>query len=133
MDRTDIPYYETVGKGDNFYRVSLAVIRDVIISEDLFFEAFIESANKIKLPAISDWKEEWAEILEAIPNDIDNYAADKAMIDSILSTGKYAVHHSRRFNEAYQPHYRLIDRITFECKMLPAISSFMSATKEEIQ
>nr|QIM10817.1 hypothetical protein Muribac1_0260 [uncultured Muribaculaceae bacterium] len=130
MGETSLPYYEPVGKGENYYRVSLAVIRDGIITEDSFFDAFIESAGKVKFPAISEWKEEWTGILKVIPTDIDNYSADKAMIDSVLNAGKYVIHHSRRFETAYHPYYRLIDKGVFERRMLPEISAFLESGRD---
>ena len=124
MAKTVIPYYEPAGAGENYYRVNLAVIKDGIITENDFFNAFIESAAKVKFPTVEKWAEEWAEILKTVPTDIENYHADKAMIDSVLTEGKYAIHHSRRFNEAYCPHYRLIDKTIFESKLLPLILSY---------
>ncbi len=123
MGETVMPYYEAAGAGENYYRVSLAVIKDGIVSEKDYFDAFIESAAKVSFPTIEAWKEEWNGILRVIPVDIENYAADKAMIDTVLAQGNYAVHHSRRFNQAYHPHYRLIDKETFESKLLPLILS----------
>ena len=125
MGETAMPYYEPAGDGKNYYRVSLAVIKDGIVTEEAFFDAFIESAGKVTFPAIEKWTEKWAEILEVIPANIENYPRDKAMIDSVLAEGKYAVHHSRRFNEVYHPHYRLIDKVTFENKLLPLITTYL--------
>ena len=33
-----------------------------------------------------------------------------------------AVHHSHRYNEAYHPHYRIVERRIFEERLLPLIS-----------
>jgi len=38
-----------------------------------------------------------------------------------LSEGKYVVHHSRKFNQHYHPHYRIIRRDLFEEKILPKL------------
>lgn len=121
MEESAMPYYEPAGAGENYYRVSLAVIRDDVISEDEFFHAFLESAGKVTFPTIEDWTAEWNDILKVIPTDLENYGADKAMIDSVLSSGDYAVHHSRRFNASYHPHYRLIDKSTFQRLLLPRL------------
>lgn len=121
MGESAMPYYEPAGAGENYYRVSLAVIRDDVISEDEFFHAFLESAGKVTFPTIEDWTAEWNDILKVIPTDLENYASDKAMIDSVLSSGDYAVHHSRRFNASYHPHYRLIDESTFQRLLLPRL------------
>lgn len=121
MDSTAMPLYEAAGAGRNYYRVSLAVIKDGIIPEQDFFDIFLESASKVTFPAIEEWAEEWAGILKVIPADLENYAADRAMIDSVLARGEYAVHHSRQFEEVYRPHYRLIDKSTFQSRLLPLL------------
>lgn len=121
MGESSLPYYEPAGAGGNYYRVSLAVIRDGLITEDEFFKAFMESAGKVTFPTIADWTAEWNDILKVIPTNLRNYDSDKAMIDSVLASGNYAVHHSRRFNESYHPHYRLIDKSTFRTNLLPLL------------
>lgn len=40
---------------------------------------------------------------------------------NILDQGKYASHHSIAYNEAYHPHYRLIEKTIFEKELLPLI------------
>lgn len=115
------PYYEPAGAGRNFYRVSLAVIRDSLVSEEEYWQAFRQSAERFSLPSVTEWAGEWAEILKDVPDDIYNYAQDRALIDSLLSSGKYVVHHSKRFEQTYQPHYRLIDRQIFETLILPRL------------
>lgn len=121
MGESSLPYYEPAGAGGNYYRVSLAVIRDGLITEDEFFKAFMESAGKVTFPTIADWTAEWNDILKVIPTNLRNYDSDKAMIDSVLASGNYAVHHSRRFNASYHPHYRLIDKSTFRTKLQPLL------------
>lgn len=121
MGTSSLPYYEAAGAGKNFYRVNLSLVKEGIVSEDVFFSAFLESAAKIKFPSIQEWSAEWNEILSDIPVDIENYSADKCRIDSLLATGNYVFHHSRRYNEAYHPHYRLMDKQVFESRLLPLI------------
>lgn len=121
MGESALPYYEPAGAGRNYYRVSLAMIRDGLITEDEFFRTFLESAGKVTFPTIEDWTAEWNDILKVIPTDLRNYDSDKAMIDSVLVSGNYAVHHSRRFNASYHPHYRLIDKSTFRTRLLPML------------
>lgn len=121
MGTSSLPYYEPAGAGKNFYRVNLSLVKEGVVSEDIFFSAFLESAAKIKFPTIEEWSAEWNEILRYIPTDIENYSADKCRIDSLLATGNYVCHHSRRYNEAYHPHYRLIDKQVFESRLLPLI------------
>lgn len=39
---------------------------------------------------------------------IDGYQQDSAKIAELIATGKYVVHHSRRYNDHYKPHYRIV-------------------------
>lgn len=121
MERNNLPYYEPAGCGKNFFRVNLAVITDGLITEDEFFDAFVESAGSFSLPSVDEWKPKWDIILQYVPADLPGYNQDKARIDSVLSAGEYAIHHSRRYNDAYRPHYRIISKRIFETKLLPKI------------
>lgn len=85
MGTSSLPYYEPAGAGKNFYRVNLSLVKEGVVSEDIFFSAFLESAAKIKFPTIGEWSAEWNEILRYIPTDIENYSADKCRIDSLLA------------------------------------------------
>lgn len=123
MQDNDYPYYEPAGEGDNFYRVNLSIIKQGIISEDDFFRIFLESADKIDFPPVEAWKSKWSEILEAVPDTLQNFAEDKVTIDSLLNSGSYVSHHSKRFEKAYDPHYRLIHKSTFEEKLLPLLEN----------
>lgn len=40
---------------------------------------------------------------------------------AILNQGQFASHHSAAFNEAYHPHYRLIEKTIFEIELLPLL------------
>lgn len=125
------PYYEPAGRGRNFYRVNLSVIRDGLISEDDYFRAFLQSADRFSLPSVTVWAKEWEEIVKDVPQTTYNYAADKALIDSLLASGRYEVSHSRRFKEAYRPHYRLIDRHIFETVILRCLQVAGKHTSSE--
>ncbi len=122
MGHTESRYFEEAGTGENFYRVSLSVITDSLVSEDLFFEAFVESAAGFSIPPVDRWAEEWEQLLLYIPEDLPDYQADRELISQTLSEGHYALHHSRRYNDAYNPHYRLIAKSVFIEKLLPLLS-----------
>lgn len=121
MGESSLPYYEPAGCGNNYVRVNLSVIKDGLISKETFFDIFLESAGQVKFPPISQWQNEWNEILKAVPQSLGNYAADKAEIDSLLENGKYASHHSAGYENAYQPHYRLISKDLFNRRMYPLL------------
>lgn len=120
LKTTGIPYYEQVGYRGNFYRVSLELIEDGIIPFDAFFLAFQHSVKTYQLPTVEAWKKEWTQVLKIADfKTLPHYKADVKTIDSLLSLGHYAYHHSRSFNEAYHPHYRLIAKEVFERELLP--------------
>jgi hypothetical protein len=53
--------------------------------------------------------------------NLPNYQQDRALIDSILSVGKYAISHSPEYREAYRPHYRIVEKGIFENEIKPLI------------
>ena len=116
-----MPYFENTGRGKNFVRLSLQTIKDSLITEEELTELFIESANSYPRPSIESWKQEWSEILQWVPASIPDYKDNKESIDSILNSGKYAVHHSKIYNELYHPHYRIIKKELFENRILPKL------------
>jgi hypothetical protein len=70
------------------------------------------------------WAKEWEQIegiIAAMELPLLNYDADAAAIKEMLATGRYAVHHSRLYNEHYAPHYRIIAKDIFEKEILPLI------------
>ncbi len=119
------PDYEQTGWHGRFYRVSLSVINDGKVSLDQFLDAFVESATRFTLPEVSEWRKEWKAILREVRRcgyDIPGLKADKAAIDAILAQGQYASHHSETYNDAYHPHYRLIEAGIFEKRLLPLLN-----------
>ncbi len=110
-------YYEPCGIDSNYYRVSIRVIKESLVSEDLLLNAFIRSANTEKRPSVESWSKRWHKIIGSIDQmklDLPNYQEDKQFIDSVLSVGKYAISHSPDYREAYHPHYRIVERSIFE-------------------
>jgi hypothetical protein len=54
--------------------------------------------------------------------DMENVAEDSAEIEALIQGGDYVMHHSKRFNDYYQPHYRIIERNIFETEILPLLN-----------
>lgn len=111
------PEVEATGWQHNFYRINLSVIKEGIIPYHIFFNAFIESVNSVTPPSIEEWKNEWMaieKIIESMDITLDNYNDDKRAIDSLLTINKFVVHHSKQYEETYQPHYRIISQKVFE-------------------
>ena len=119
--------YEPWGAEGNYVRVSIRTVKEGIISADLLLDAFIRSANTGNRPSVESWRDRWHEILEVIDTmnlNFPNYTADKLLIDSILSVGKYAISHSPEYREAYHPHYRIVERNIFEREILTLIKKW---------
>ena len=117
-------YYEPAGCGEQFYRVSLAVIADGKVSYDTYFDAFMRSVRDIEPVEVERWRNEWQEIGATIAGmqlDLPDYAADSTAIADLLASGRYASHHSRAYNARYRPHYRLIRKDIFEKELEPII------------
>ena len=116
--------YEKTGAGGNFYRVNLSVVKSGLVPFDKFVSAFVRSANSVKAPTIEHWTEKWHGIRDEIA-DMNprpaRFEEGSAAIDSLLARGQYAFHHSRAYNRAYQPHYRIISRDIFEAEILPML------------
>lgn len=122
FENATAPYYEPTGYNGNFYRVNLSVIKEGLISRDDFFDAFIRSVSDINIITVEEWKEEW-KYIDAVIHDMDlsltNYTEEREKIFLLLEEGKYVMHHSGQFSQAYDPHYRIIDREIFLKEILP--------------
>lgn len=124
--RYDAHYFEPAGRGDNFYRVSLAVIADSIVSFDEYFDAFYASVKDVSPVDVEQWRGEWATVLETVKNmgvNLPDFERDAASLDSLLARGEYAYHHSRDYNRLYTPHYRLMRKDIFLRDIKPRIDS----------
>lgn len=121
---TLFPDYEYAGLEGNFVRVNLRVIKDGRVPLDQFVDLLMQSAKVDSPMPLYDWKGRWQMLLAQLrrtspcPHDFD---ADAAEIKSLLDSGRYAAHHSSRFNTAYHPHYRLIRRDLFEDCIKPKL------------
>jgi hypothetical protein len=117
-------YYEPTGYNGHFFRVNLSVIKEELISRDAFFDAFLRSVSDIQIITLDEWKGEWQEIDSAI-HDMDlslaNYEQERNKIFSLLEQDKYVMHHSEPFSEAYDPHYRIIEREIFLKEIRPKL------------
>lgn len=117
-------FYEKCGWQGNYYRVYLNAIKEGYITADMLTDAFMASAPEIAPQVTECWVNQWQVIervvRESIP-DLYNLEADSTSISEILHQGKYVMHHSRRFNAAYHPHYRIIRRDIFEREILPKL------------
>ena len=116
--------YVPCGWQGNFYQVNLKVIADGRVPMDTFVEAFMASAQGIDTTLtpqfIEDWQWMQQSIRKVVP-DLEGFEEDSTLLANLLKEGKYVVHHSQKFNDHYQPHYRIIRKDIFEEKILPKL------------
>lgn len=114
-------YYEAIGARGDYVRVSLKCVKHGLISADELLQAFLESAAARQEPAV-----EWSCMWDAIVAVVDEVkpglgsASEREMLRE-ASVKKQAVHHSKAYNEAYHPHYRIVHHTIFEMLLKPSI------------
>lgn len=115
---------EPAGWQHNFYRVNLSAVKNGLIPAKLLLDALIRSANEAEKVSMDEWEKEWSRI-EAVIRSMDlslpDYEADLEEINKKLQEGIYVGHHSKAYNEAYAPHYRIISRKIYEEELLPLL------------
>lgn len=115
-------YYELCGWQGCYCRVYLNAIKDGYITADMLTDAFMASAPKEAPQVTEKWVTQWTAIENVVRElypHLYNLDADSRAINEMLSQGKYVMHHSRRYNASYHPHYRIIRKDIFEQKILP--------------
>ena len=116
--------YIPCGWQGNFLQVNLKVIADGRVPMDDFVDAFMASANGIDTTLTPSFVENWYLIQQAVrltDPQLEGFKEDSTLLSHLLKEGKYVVHHSRKFNAHYHPHYRIIRRDLFEEKILPKL------------
>lgn len=115
---------EVTGWEGNFVRVDLAVLKEGLISYQVFIEAFMESAQGGVPPAVDEWRGEWRRIERIVKRlypDIPEFEKDSRFLDSLMVAGKYVVHHSQAYSNEYNPHYRLFKKTVYETRLQPLL------------
>jgi len=115
-------FFEPIGPDGSYYRVHLACVQKGYLSRAQLFDAFLGGVYEVPFSQIANWKQTWAHIVSVIDGmnlNLPDYSEDRAAIDSLLESGHYAVHHSERFNEKYNPHYRIVRGDIFKIQLLP--------------
>lgn len=118
-------YYESCGWQGSYCRVSLNAIKDGYITADMLTDAFMASAPEVAPLVTEKWVAQWTAIENVVREhypDLYNLEVDSQAIKELLSQGKYVMHHSRRYNASYHPHYRIIRKDVFERDILPLLS-----------
>lgn len=115
---------EPLGWKTNFYRVNLSLIQTGKVPYDVYFDAFVRSVNSITPMPVDQWKTEWGRIeavIRSMELDLPGFEIDKKEIDDRLEKGEYVGHHSKTYEEEYDPHYRIMSREIFEKEIAPLI------------
>lgn len=108
--------YMPVGDNGNYIRVDLSVVLDSIVDPDTLLNAFVRSANEGITLSEERWNDKWGEISDIIRryySDIPDASADLVIIDSLMAGGHFIFHHSKEYEDAYHPHYRIVSRDIF--------------------
>lgn len=111
----DTRYWEPVGADTQHVRVFLRAVTDGIVTAQQLNDAFVRSAQAQDTAAF-DWATEWQTILQVITCShmtVDEGELDRARLCEMSRT-QTAAHHSRRYNAAYHPHYRVVRKEIFE-------------------
>ena len=122
MGEIQSPYFEPTGCQDDYVRVYLSAVADSRITAEQLLDAFVRSANSRQEPAVS-WLEKWeaiVSIIQANKMEIEGFETDLPLLTEAARNNQ-AVHHSRRYNEAYHPHYRIVERGIFERELYPTL------------
>ena len=108
-------YFEPTGSEGKYVRIYLNAVSDGKISAQQLLDAFVESANNVE-PRSDKWADQWANIVKVI----EEKQLPVKMNDELkqllkeCSEKDEAVHHSEAYNQAYRPHYRIVERNIFE-------------------
>lgn len=124
VENLDVKLYEPTGEHGNYYRVSLAAIANGKVPFDTYLSCFLRSVREVDAVDVEEWAAEWArmeKVISSMDLGLPGYAEDAAAIEEMLSSGHYAVHHSKLYNAHYAPHYRIIAKDIFEAEILPLL------------
>ncbi len=122
MGKTQSPYFEPTGSQGDYVRVYISAIADSLITVEQLLDAFVRSANSWQEPTVS-WLEKWeaiVSIIQANKMEIEGFETNLPLLTEAARNNQ-AVHHSRRYNEAYHPHYRIVERSIFEIELKPSL------------
>ena len=124
VDNLDVKLYEPTGEHCNYYRVALAAIASGKVPFDTYLSCFLRSVREVEAVDVEVWAAEWAlkeKVIASMDLGLPGCAEDAVAIEEMLSSGHYAVHHSKQYNAHYAPHYRIIAKDIFEAEILPLL------------
>lgn len=115
-------YYEPTGCEGRFVRVFLSAVADSLVSAEELLDAFVRSANEFQEPQ-TEWVTEWADIVRTIRESkiaVEGFVEDEPAMTEAARNNQ-AMHHSRAYNAAYHPHYRIVRRDIFGKEIKPKL------------
>lgn len=115
--RFEKSYTEPCGWRGDFIRINLKAVTEGKITAEELADAFIASAVDVNPTNLEAWRAEWAEIERVVTElypTLEGFQADSEAIAALIAEGKYVMHHSRKYNEHYAPHYRIVSREQYE-------------------
>lgn len=121
-------YAEPTGYEGNYYRANLSLIKEDIIDYATFFDAFVRSVKNLNFMSVDEWSKEWGRIeavIESMRLSLPHFDEDKTEIRDMLNKGEYVMHHSKAFEQEYDPHYRIIRKDIYEKELLPLIDKIL--------
>ena len=124
IDGCRVSDYEYTLPDSHFVRLDLHAVADGRVPQELLVDLLMESAATPPCMTQEEWVARWRELkaaAETLEPRPEGFEEDAAAIDSLLAGGDYVMHHSSRYNEVYNPHYRLIRRDLFEQHIRPLL------------
>ena len=112
-DTVSNPYYESVGAQGRYVRVYLRCVNEGLLTAEQLLDAFIRSAQPTAQPQQS-WADEWTHIEQAARETGVPCSEEENRLLRQAAQNNHAVHHSDTYRNAYHPHYRIVEKTTFE-------------------
>lgn len=115
--RFEEQYYESCGWRGDFIRINLKAVAEGKITAEELADAFIASAVAVSEEDLAAWRAEWADIERVVAEHyptLEGFEEDSSAIAALIADGKYVMHHSRKYNEVYSPHYRIVSKEQYE-------------------
>jgi hypothetical protein len=114
---TDTLLCQPLGTNHDFYRINLLLVKNHVIPRDTLLLGMVKSVPLARNPAIESWKLEWAEVLQVIKRmnlNLPDMQSEEKQISKNLAKGDVVAHHSKHYEEKYNPHYRIVHRKVLE-------------------
>ncbi len=124
--KSDSLLIELLQPDKKFVRIDLSLVKDRVIPINLFFTAFLQSAEKYDSTEYEKWKNDWDIIVQQLEDEkikIKNFREDKIKIENAFRQNRLVFSHSQDYKKNYKPHYRIIEYKIFEKFLLPLLKA----------